>query len=51
MRAPYTPKIVEQSKPKGLWERIKEFLFGASKYRKIGGTKCNASTVVKRQGI
>ena len=35
--APYTPKIIEQPKPKGLWERIKEFFFGTSKYRKTGG--------------
>ena len=35
--APYTPRIIEQPKPKPLWQRIKEFFFGTSKYRKVGG--------------
>jgi len=34
---PYTPKIIEQPKQKGLWQRIKEFFFGTSRYRRTGG--------------
>jgi hypothetical protein len=35
--APYTPPTIELPKPKGLWQRVKEFFFGTSKYRKTGG--------------
>ena len=35
--APYTPRIIEQPKPKGLWQQIKEFFLGTTKYRKTGG--------------
>lgn len=33
----YTPTMIEQTKPKSLWQRIKEFFFGTSAYRKTGG--------------
>ena len=33
---PYTPPTIELPKPKGLWQRMKEFFFGTSKYRKTG---------------
>jgi len=35
--APYAPKTVAQPKPKGLWQRMKDFFLGTSVYRKTGG--------------
>ena len=33
---PYKPPTIELPKPKGLWQRVKEFFFGTSEYRKTG---------------
>jgi hypothetical protein len=34
--ATYIPPTIEPSKPKGLWQRIKEFFVGTSRYRRTG---------------
>jgi len=34
--APYPPPTIELPKPKGLWQKIKEFFFGTPKYRETG---------------
>jgi len=46
---PYTPPIIGLPKPKGLWQQIKEFVFGTSKSRETGGQ--NAMRILRQNDM